>query len=343
MGDLATSTKYLILALTMPGLYCLMLILGRRLKRQHGVRLGWPYHLFSLSLAVFLPAKWLGLDWPSIKELGMVTWILGAVFFIALVDRYVWELYFRQTHRVKVPKFLNEVVALTILVVSLFVALKVSYNLSITGLLVAPGVLAVIAGLAMQDLLGNIFAGLALQFGRAFKDGDWLFVNNQYAQVIDINWRSTRLRTLDDISIDIPNRDIAKQVIVNLNLPDKRYAMRLSVNIDYAAPPTRVKDVLLHAVSNARGVAPEPHPRVFLKNFGEYAAEYEIKFWMDDYNQYNDICDAVRTNLWYGLQRHGIRIPFPVQTVQLERPARTKQQEIQSAARIMLRQQPLFK
>src|SRR5205807_2491362 len=67
------------------------------------------------------------------------------------------------------------------------------------------------------------------------------------------------------------------------------------------------------------------------------------KFWMEDHSQYSDVCDAIRTNMWYGLHRHGIRIPYPVRTLQLERPARDKQQQVQTGARIILRQQPLFK
>jgi len=64
---------------------------------------------------------------------------------------------------------------------------------------------------------------------------------------------------------------------------------------------------------------------------------------MEDHNFYNEVCDAIRTNIWYSFQRHGIKIPFPMRTVQLERPQRSKEQEIQSSARIMLRQHALFK
>jgi CRP-like cAMP-binding protein len=64
---------------------------------------------------------------------------------------------------------------------------------------------------------------------------------------------------------------------------------------------------------------------------------------MDDYGRFSDITDAIRTNIWYALRRHGIKMPYPVRTIQLERPARDKRQELQSAARLILRQQPLFK
>lgn len=357
MGELPTSTNELVtasnslppgyrdllLVLCVPGLYCLMVVLGRRLKRRHGVRLGYLYHLFALGLAICLPARLFDVTFPHFREVGALTTLLGAIFLIALVDRYVWELYFQQRHRVKVPKFLSEVARLAILVVTLFLVLDLGYGQTIKGLLIAPGIAAVVIGLAMQDLMGNIIAGVALQVGKPFQHGDWLWVDNRYAEVIEVNWRSTRFRTVDEISVEIPNRDLAKQTIVNLNLPSRLHAMRIPVNIDYAAPPTRVKGVLLHATVNAKGVAPEPKPKVYLKNFADSAVEYEIKFWMSDHGQYSDICDAIRTNIWYGLQRHGIKMPYPVRTVQLERPARNKQQEVQNTARIMLRQQPLFK
>jgi len=338
---------------SVPGLFCLMLLLGRWLKRKHGVRLNtWTYLLFSACLAIYFPAELFdeelsvplfGIDVKFRMVFGAFACLLGAIFLIALVDRYIWDLYFRQKHRVKIPKFVSEVVSLSIIAISIVVVLALCTKLDIKGVFLAPGVLAVFVGLAMQDLLANIIAGLALQFGKTFKEGDWLFVDNKYAQVIDINWRSTRLRTVDDISIDICNRDISKMVVVNLNLPTRLHAMRISVTAEYSEPPTRVKDVLLHATSNAKGVAHEPKPSVYLKNFGDSAVEYEIKFWMDNHDLYNDICDAIRTNVWYSFQRHGIKIPFPIRTVQIERPARSKEQEIQSTARIMLRQNALFK
>jgi len=82
---------------------------------------------------------------------------------------------------------------------------------------------------------------------------------------------------------------------------------------------------------------------VYLKNFGDHAIEYEIKFWLADHAFYNEVCDAIRTNVWYGLQRHGIKIPFPIRTIQIEKPLKNQEQQIQTAARMILRRQPLFK
>ena len=332
-----------IVAILAVAIYYLMLQLGRLLKRRQGVQLGVLYHVFSLGFAIFLPVALLSPNWTIMKHVGALTVVFGGVFIISLVDRYVWELYFKQLHNIDVPKFLPEVVRLGILVLALFLALEYFYGQTVKGLLIAPGIAAVVIGFAMQDSLGNIISGIALQAGKPYAHGDWLFVDGKYAEVIEVNWRATRLRTHDDVVIEIPHRQMASQTIINLNRPTRRHAMRLSIGLDYSAPPSRVKDVLLHATSNAKGVAPEPKPKVYLKNFGDSGIEYEIKFWLDNHLFYNDVCDSIRTNLWYSLQRHGIKIPFPTRTLQIERPERTREQQVQSTARLILRHQPLFK
>jgi small-conductance mechanosensitive channel/CRP-like cAMP-binding protein len=343
MPELSENWKWTLLILIVPALYWVLVIAGKRLKRSQGVRLGWLYHLFALCLSTYATARLVGLHVAPLRHLGAAVVVLGAMFLIALVDRYVWDLYFQKRHGVIVPKFLTEVVRLIILILAVFLVLEMAYDQTIRGLLIAPGIAAVVIGLAMQDLVGNIIAGIALQAGKSFAHGDWLIVEDHQAEVVEVNWRSTRLKTVDEVSIEIPNRELARLTILNLNRPTRTHAMRLPVTLDYSAPPTRAKAVLLHAAANAKGVLPEPKPRVFLSNFADSGIQYEIKFWMNDHALYSEACDAIRTNVWYGLRRHGIRIPFPTRTLQLERPSRDKQQELQSAARIILRQQPLFK
>ena len=343
MAKFFETYKVLLLAVIAPALYVLLLFAGRRLKRRYGVRLGLVFHLFSLSVAIYTPAFFLHFGWPFLRHVGAATVILGAIILISVIDRFIFELHFQERHKVTVPKFLKELMRIVVLLIAAFVVLETMYDQTIKGLLIAPGIAAVVVGLAMQDVLGNIIAGVALQASKSFKEGDWLVFDNREAEVMEINWRATRLRTVDDISLEIPNREIASKTIVNLNRPQRKHAMRIPIVLDYAAPPTRAKDVLLHAVANAKGVCAEPKPRVFVKEFGDSGIHYDIKFYLEDQGQYSEVSDAIRTNVWYGLQRHGIRIPYPTRTVQLERPARDKQQEVQTTARLILRQQPLFK
>jgi hypothetical protein len=112
MSDSDTSKKILTLLICLVVVYSLMLWLGRWLKRKHGVQLHWPYHLFAVCLAIYGPAKVLSIYFPDRRELAALTCILGAGFIITLIDRYVWDLYFKQRHRIKLPRFLDQVTTL---------------------------------------------------------------------------------------------------------------------------------------------------------------------------------------------------------------------------------------
>ena len=116
------------------------------------------------------------------------------------------------------------------------------------GLLATSGAAAIILAFATQNLLGGVIAGMSLQINKPYKVGDWLQVGEHFAEVMEINWRSTRLRTNDAIYLDIPNNEIVRQTIVNLHYPTQsaRHAHSGRASIT-DVPPNRVKDALLRA------------------------------------------------------------------------------------------------
>jgi CRP-like cAMP-binding protein len=160
--------------------------------------------------------------------------------------------------------------------------------------------------------------------------------------VMEINWRSTRLRTNDGFYLDIPNNELVRETIVNLHYPTQLHAMRLSVGADYSAAPNRVKDALMRAALHADGVVHDPKPKIFLKDFGDSAVIYEVKFWMGNHATYNDTTDAIRTNIWYEFKREKINIPYPARTIELRRKSEVRAPEEQSRARSILQREPLF-
>src|SRR5437764_2076012 len=93
MPQLTLGYKELLFAPSVPGLYCLLVLGGRRLKRRHGVRLGVLYHLLAICLAIYAPAIYLDLPWQFLHHLGAAVVVLGATFLLALIDRYLFELY----------------------------------------------------------------------------------------------------------------------------------------------------------------------------------------------------------------------------------------------------------
>src|SRR2546425_1334981 len=326
------------------GTFFAALAIGRLLKRRAGVRLGLLFRLFCLALA-FYTAMWVyGVPLQLRTHIGSAAALLSTAFIVALVNRYLWDFYFEKKRQTPIPHFLREMVALVIFLIALLFVLSFGYHAEaqLKGLLAGSGIAAIILGFAGQNLFGGIIAGISLQIGRPYKVGDWLQVNERFAEVMEINWRSTRLRTNDGIYLDIPNNEIVRQTIVNLHYPTQVHAMRIRVGVEYKAPPNRVKDALMRATKNAELVLKDPPPKIYLVDFADHAVTYEIKFYMGNHAAFNDVSDAIRTNVWYELKRQQITIPFPIRTLHLERRPRDIGAEDQDQAREILRSEPLF-
>lgn len=320
--------------------YLIGLIIGRWLKRRVNVGLGWTSQVFIASASITLASRLLDVEYPGAAEIGILAVVTAAFPINALMRRFVWPLYGYPGEHARVPSFLPQVVAIMVFVFAAFCGLAVFYHVTVPGLLTGSGVIAIIIGLALQDTLGNIFAGFGLQAGRAYHVGDWLIVDGKQVEVVELNWRSTRFRNNDDVSFDIPNSQLAKATIVNLYYPSPRHAARVRVSVDHRVPPNEVKDAMRLAASAAPGVLRTPPVKVYLIDFAESAVQYEIKFWLMDGKVFPDIVDRVRTNVWYELNRRGIRLAFSTQQIELARSAPPKRdREIDLK---LLASQPLF-
>ena len=321
-------------------LYLTGLMIGRWLKRRVNVELTWVSHLFIVTASITVASRVLPVDFPGAGEIGMVAAVTAAFPINALLHRFVWPLYGYPGEGARIPSFLPQVVAIIIFVFATVLGLAFYYHVTIPGLIAGSGLVAIIIGLALQDTLGNIFAGFGLQAGKAYRVGDWLIVDGKHVEVAEINWRSTRLRNNDEVSFDIPNSQLAKATIVNLYYPSPKHAARVRLSVDHRVPPNEVKDAMLQAASSAPGVLPDPPVKVFLIDFGESAVQYEIKFWLMDGRAYPDIIDAVRTNVWYELNRRGIRLAFSTQQIEIIRNGKvSRRTEIDLN---LLASQPLF-
>jgi small-conductance mechanosensitive channel/CRP-like cAMP-binding protein len=343
-SGLSEAERAAITALVFVGTFFVALWAGRFLKRRAGVRLGLLFRLFCLILAFYASISIYGVHASWRNHVGTAVILLSTALVVALLNRYVWDFYFEKKRHTPIPHFLREVVGGIIFLIVLLLILSYGYHAEaqLKGLLAGSGVVAIILGFAGQNLFAGIIGGVSIQINRPYKVGDWLQVDDRFAEVMEINWRSTRLRTNDGIYLDIPNNVMVSHTIVNLHYPTEVHAMRIRVGIEYKNPPNRVKDTLFRAASTAEGVLPEPKVRVFLVDFADSAMIYEIKFYMGNHARINEINDTVRTNVWYELKRQGITIPFPIRTLQVERKAAASTHEEYREARAILRSEALF-
>ena len=302
-------------------IYVLMIVAGRALKRRLQLPLGWPFNLFCLSVALYLPTLLPGIAVPGAHHLAAGAIVIGAYVLVGSVRHVLFNIQRSKREGAQVPKFLGEFVSIAVIVGAALAVLQFVYGLKVPGLLAGAGIVGLVLGLALQDTLGNIFSGFAIYFGGQFKAGDWLLVDGHHAKIAEINWRSTRLRTTDDVSLDIPNSSITKQTVINYTSPTSTHGMRIEIGLEYDAPPSLVKKVLVEAALDAPHVLREPAPTVFMKRFADWSIIYELRFWLGDHLHFGPTNSHIHTTLWYSLRRHGITIPYPIQQEQhIEKP-----------------------
>lgn len=326
------------------GAFFVALGFGRLLKRRAGVQLGLLYQLFCLSVAFYAALIVYGVHASWRVHVGAAVVLLSTALVVALVNRYIWDLYFEQRKRTPIPHFLREVVGGIIFLLALLIVLSVGYHAEreLKGLLFGSGVLALVIGLAGKNLFSGIIAGVSIQINRPYKVGDWLKFGETYGEVREINWRSTRICTNDNIYLDIPNSKIVEDTITNLTYPTRTHFMRLQINAEYGVPPNRVKDALMRATIQVPGVEKDPPPQIYVSEYGESAIVYQIKFAMTTHSGYYEVRDAIYTNAWYEFRRRKITIPFPIRTLHVERKTGRMSDEGHEEALSILRGEPLF-
>ncbi len=332
--------------------YLVLVAIGRWLKRRLELPLGVFYQAAAAATGLYLATVLLVPDLSWRREFAAVAVLASVRALLPLLNRIFVLRFPGSEQRDPFPKFLREIISLFIFIVAALLVLQLDYDIQVPGLIAGSGIAAIVIGLASQDLLGNIIGGFTLHFSRPFRVGDWLLIDGQHARVVEINWRSTRLRTNDNASLDVPNAHVVKQSIVNYSgmdrgpsEPPRAHAMRLEVGIEYEARPNKVKDLLVAAAATAPSVLKRPGPDAFLKAFGESGVTYELRYWLENHAEYIRVSDAIRTNIWYLLRREGIKIPFPIRTVQLERrtPSGAERHgRHRDPFRALLEKQPIF-
>jgi small-conductance mechanosensitive channel/CRP-like cAMP-binding protein len=179
-------------------------------------------------------------------------------------------------------------------------------------LVTGSAVLTAILGLSLRDTLGNLFAGLALEAQRPFDVGDWIQWDSNQAhigQVAEINWRATKVVTLDAVEITIPHGTLGQGHIINFSKPRRWSRRSIYFNAPYSVPTHLVQQLVLNAITEAFGVMREPAPSVVTCDFDDRGVHYWLRFFTADFDKRDLVDGGVRDRIWYALRRAGIPMP----------------------------------
>jgi small-conductance mechanosensitive channel len=242
---------------------------------------------------------------------------------VRVLNAALFDFAFRIRRGYEAPTLVRNI--FTLIAFAIFFAVvfsKVYYEINLGALLTTSAIFGVIIGLALQDTLGNFFAGISLHADRPFQVGDVIVVGQQHLTgvVEGITWRAIKIRTFQNHVVLVSNSSAAKEAIEvcpreNLN------ARLVFFGTLYSDSPAKTIHVVREAIRDADNISQRITPIVRMRNLGDFSIEWEVKYWLDDYAKYNDTDALVRQLIWYALRRANITFAFPTRTLHLERKA----------------------
>jgi small-conductance mechanosensitive channel/CRP-like cAMP-binding protein len=238
--------------------------------------------------------------------------IAAALLITRLLDYLFFDVAFRLRRRSQAPALLRQLIGLVIFGVCVAVLFKVILpDVSLGAVLTTSAIITAVIGLALQDTLGNLFAGLALHLEKTVQVGDMVRHADTYGTVEELSWRAIKLRTVEGNLLLVPNSVAGREQLQVFPRPGRPIARILHVGLEYDAPPERAKEALKAAVAGVAGLAKSPEPVVYLHSFDASAVTYEVRYWLEDYSQYLEIDSQVHERVWYALDRAQLAIAYP--------------------------------
>ena len=269
--------------------------------------------LFSPRPAgIHLPLEFFGLAW----------WILGAWLVKSLLDLILRRTIFPNDNQPHARRLFADLASGLVYVVAFVGIVETVLKQPISAVLATSGVIAIVLGLALQNTLADVFSGLAINVERSFRAGDWITMNgNVEGEIMEINWRATRIRSARNEIIVIPNSIVAKAVVTNhrrLNLP---HLCTVCLTVDHRISPVRVIAELRKAAAACAGVARNHTPTAYAADFKDAAVVYQLCFGVDDFTRTLDVQSDVVCRVAEGLRQAQIVVGAPAFEFRLQRAA----------------------
>lgn len=273
----------------------------------------------------------------------IVWWSIRACFFTVALERFFWIPSEEKTGQ-PIPKLVKGLLSLIIYILAIMAIVAFVFDQKLTSLLATSGVIAMIVGLAIQINISNIFSGIAINVERPFRIDDWVKIGNfTEGKVVDINWRTTRLKTRDDTILNIPNSQASESPIENFSTPNRWYWKYYTIHVDTSHPPERVKKILLDAAMATDGVT-NASTRFLGLTAGmtgqseSWAANYLISTLVEDYGKKFAHNEAVWLNVWTHLKAAGIKHVMERQEVQMYFQGMKKSKSVKTTKTLALLQ-----
>lgn len=254
----------------------------------------------------------------------IILWMTLIISIVRLFNYLIFGAALRNSNTYELSGLVRNVISIIIYIVAFFIIFQGFYpNVPLAPIFTGSTILGVVIGLALQDTLGNLFAGIALQADQSYQIGDVISITGKGMGVVEhISWRGVKIRTFQNKLLVISNSILGKEAIEvapreNLN------ARIVFFNTLYANSPTKTIHIVREVVRNCENVSAKIRPNIRVRNLGDNGIDWEVKYWIEDYTKFNDTDALIRERIWYAFQRENIEFAYPTRTIHVE----TKPQE----------------
>ena len=219
----------------------------------------------------------------------------------------------------KVPRLLRETTVILTYIIAVLVILS-SRGVNVTGLLTTSAIISAVIGLSLQDTLGNIIAGFALEIEHVIKPGDWIKVEPYVGRVKEVRWRQTVIETRNWETVLVPNSQLMKSQVM---IYGQRHGQPMQTrrwiyfNIDFRYTPNEVIGYVNDSLqaNPIPNVADDPKIHAILMDFKDSYCTYAVRYWLTDLAADDPTDSNVRIRIYYALKRAEIPLSIPAHSV----------------------------
>lgn len=267
-----------------------------------------------------------------------VVWITGAWLLAGTIYWAILNPMIRRRTGSDAPSILSNFIHAAFLIATIPLIIKFVFERPIGGLVASSGLVTLIIGLAIRDMIADFFSGLAMNIERPYSIGDWVELEpGLVGRVTELNWRSTRLTTQSARTVVVPNNNLASRQFINYSLPQRRYRESIDIALNYTTDPDRAENILTAAIMATSGLAENAPHNVRIRNFDQRGVNYEIRFWIDDLADKVTLRHRLSCNILRHLHQAGIRIPYAQQEIVLSRDRPHRQEQRLDVRRLLSR------
>lgn len=249
----------------------------------------------------------------------VVEWLLTTFLVVETAETLLVDLILEDRLRIRIPPLLRQVAIGVVYVGAALAVLSHVFGVDVTPLLATTSVVSLVLGLALQQPLSNLFAGLVMHFERPFRDGDWILVAGREGQITHIGWRSTRLRTLSGDIVVMPNNTLLTAEVQNFSAPERATSRLVELPVAFSVPPRDLEAWVRDELSRIPRVLRDPPPKTWLTRYEVTCVRYTIKFWVEDFGIHDDLESDVLKAMWYRLDQEGVPLR-QLTAVRVEKP-----------------------